>query len=137
MLPISELRGAIPFGVAHGLPLLEASLLSAIGNAIIIPILLAIVDPLFRYLKTFNYLRKFVERYEERAARKMENYRKYRFLGLVLLVGIPIPTTGVYTGVVAACVMGMSYRTALLANFFGVLMSASIVTLLTAGIIHL
>ncbi len=137
MLPISELRGAIPYGVRFGLSLWQAGFFALLGNIFVIPILLAVTDPLFKYLKTFKHLRQFVENYEDRAARKMENYRKYRFWGLVLLVGIPIPTTGVYTGVVASRVLGMSYRAAFFANLIGVLMSGLIVTLLTAGVIHL
>ncbi len=134
--PISELRGAIPYGVAQGLPLIEVALLAILGNMLIVPLLLLVTDPLFTYLKTFNRLRHWVEKYEARAAHKLVNYRKYRFIGLVLLVGIPLPTTGVYTGVVAARVFNMRFRTALLANWIGVLMSGTIVSLLTAGVLH-
>lgn len=137
MLPISELRGAIPYGVAQGSPLIEVALIAVFGNAIIIPILLLITEPLFTYLKSFNRFRHWVERYEQRAAQKVHNYRKFRFWGLVLLVGIPIPTTGVYTGVVASRVLNMSFKTALLANLLGVLMSGTIVTLIAAGVLHL
>ncbi len=136
MIPISELRGAIPYGVSHGLPLLEVALVAVLANMLIVPILLLITEPLFTYLKTFSKIRHWVERYENRAARKVANYRKYRFLGLILLVGIPIPTTGVYTGVVASRVLNMSFKAALLANWLGVLMSGTIVTLITAGILH-
>ncbi len=136
MAPISELRGAIPYGVAHGLPLIEVAFIAMFGNMIIVPFLLLITEPLFTYLKTFSKLRHWVEKYENRAARKVENYRKYRFFGLVLLVGIPIPTTGVYTGVVASRVFNMNFKTALFANWIGVLMSGTIVTLITAGILH-
>ncbi len=136
MVPISELRGAIPYGVSHGLPLIEVALIAIFGNMIIVPFLLLITEPLFTYLKTFSKLRHWVEKYENRAARKVENYRKYRFFGLILLVGIPIPTTGVYTGVVASRVLNMNFKTALLANWIGVLMSGTIVTLITAGVLH-
>lgn len=136
MLPISELRGAIPYGLTQGLPLYEVAPLAILGNMVIIPLLLLITEPLFTYLKTFNRFRHWVERYEARAAKKVSNYRKYRFLGLVLLVGIPVPTTGVYTGVVASRVLNMNFKTALLANVLGVLMSGTIVTLIAAGILH-
>ncbi len=136
MLPVSELRGAIPYAVAQGIPLLEAAFIAILGNALIVPLLLLVTEPLFTYLKTFNAFRHWVEKYEDRAARKMQNYRKYRFFGLVLLVGIPIPTTGVYTGVVASRVFNMRFRTALFANLLGVLMSGAIVTLITAGVLR-
>ncbi len=137
IMPISELRGAIPYGVSQGMPLMQAAFIAIVGNALIVPFLLLITEPLFTYLKTISKLRHWVEKYENRAARKMHNYRKYRFIGLVLLVGIPIPTTGVYTGVVAARMLNMRFRTALIANLLGVLMSGTIVTLLTAGVLHL
>ncbi len=136
MTPVSELRGAIPYGVINGLPLIEVALIAVLGNMLIVPVLLLITEPLFTYLKTFSKLRHWVEKYENRAARKVANYRKYRFLGLVLLVGIPIPTTGVYTGVIASRVLNMNFKTALFANWLGVMMSGTIVTLITAGIIH-
>lgn len=136
MMPISELRGAIPLGIKLGYSPLEATIISAVGNILIIPFLLLITKPLFVYLKSFKGVKKFVEKYENRAAKKLNHYRKFRFIGLILLVGIPIPTTGVYTGVVASQVLNMNTKTALIANIIGVLMSATIVFLLTTGIIH-
>ncbi len=135
--PISELRGAIPYGVKLGLSPETATAVAIFGNIILIPILILIIKPLFDYLKTFKYLKEWVNKYEKRAANKLQNYRKYRFWGLVLLVGIPIPTTGVYTGVVASQVMHMKVKTALVANIIGVLMSGTIVYLMTRGYLAL
>ncbi|MCK8059895.1 MULTISPECIES: small multi-drug export protein [unclassified Fusibacter] len=137
MIPISELRGAIPFGYSLGLPLWEVTVIAIVGNMIIVPVLLLITEPLFKYLKTLNVFRHHVERYEDRAAKKLHSYRKYRFIGLLLLVGIPIPTTGVYTGVVASRVLNMSFKVSLMANVLGVLMSGTIVHFITKGVIHL
>lgn len=136
MLPIAELRGAIPLGVSMGLPLWEVTLLAIVGNALIVPILLVITEPLFKYLKTLKGFRGWVEKYEARAAKKIHSYRKFRFLGLVLLVGIPIPTTGVYTGVVASRVLNMSFKVALAANVLGVLMSGTIVYMISHGYLN-
>ncbi len=135
--PISELRGAIPYGVSLGFTPLEASLISVFGNAFVVPFLYFILKPLFTFLKSFHSIRTFVEKYENRAASKLNNYRKYRFLGIILLVGIPLPTTGVYTGVVASHVLGMRAKTSITANIIGVLMSGTIVFILTAGAIHI
>lgn len=136
MMPISELRGAIPLGVKLGYTPLSATLISIAGNALIIPILILIIRPVFKYLKRYSFIKNFIEKLENRAANKLKNYRKFRFFGLVLLVGIPIPTTGVYTGVLASQVLNMGARAALLANLLGVLMSGTIVFLLTSGVIH-
>ncbi len=135
--PVSELRGAIPYGVALGFSPLEASLIAVLGNAFIVPILYFLLKPFFKFLKSFKAIKGFVEKYENRAASKLDNYRKYRFLGLVLLVGIPLPTTGVYTGVVASHVMGMRAVTSIAANIIGVILSGTIVFLLTSGVIHI
>ncbi len=135
--PVSELRGAIPYGVSLGFSPLQASLISVLGNALIVPVLYFVLKPLFKFLKGFKAIRKFVEKYENRAASKLDNYRKYRFLGLVILVGIPFPTTGVYTGVVASHVMGMRAASSIGANILGVIISGTIVFLLTTGAITL
>ncbi len=135
--PISELRGAIPYGVSLGFTPLEASLVSVFGNSFIVPFLYFLLRPLFDFLKSFHSIRKFVEKYENRAASKLDNYKKYKFLGIILLVGIPLPTTGVYTGVVASHVLGMRAKTSITANIIGVLMSGTIVYFITAGAIHI
>ncbi len=136
MMPISELRGAIPLGVSFGYTPLEATIIAVLGNILIIPILLLFIRPLFLYLKTFKGIKKFVEKYENRAAKKLNHYKSYRFIGLILLVGIPLPTTGVYTGVVASQVLNMSAKDSLLANVLGVLMSGVIMFLVTSGVLH-
>lgn len=137
MTPVSELRGAIPLGVKLGLSPFEATLIAASGNILIIPVLLLIMQPIFRYLKTMKFLRGLIEKYENRAASKVKNYRKYRFMGIVILVGIPIPTTGVYTGVLASQFLNMSPKVAFFANAIGVMISATIVFFLTTGVLHL
>lgn len=70
MMPVIELRGAIPLGVGLGMTPLKAALISILGNAVIVPILLLIIQPLFSYFKRLNMLRDVVNRYEDRAAKK-------------------------------------------------------------------
>lgn len=135
MAPISELRGAIPYGVSKGIHPIEATAISIFGNAIIVPLLYFTLRPLFRYLKSFSPIKRFIDAYERRAASKMRSYEKYEFIGLMILVGIPFPTTGVYTGIVASHMLGMKASTAISANILGVCISGSIVFLLTTGIL--
>ncbi len=137
MTPVSELRGAIPLGIRLGFSPLESSLISILGNSLIVPILFYLIKPLFNFLKSFKAIRGFIEKYENRAVNKLEHYRKYRYFALILLVGIPLPSTGVYTGVVASLVMGMRARTSISANIIGVIISGTIVFLLSTGIIHI
>jgi len=137
MVPISELRGAIPLGISLGITPLNSLLIALVGNLAIVPVLLLIVRPLFTYFKSLRALRNWVNAYEERAAKKMKHYRRYRLIGLFLLVAVPIPTTGVYTGVVAANVLKIDFRNAWLAISAGVVVAGVLVYLLSVNLIHL
>lgn len=137
MMPISELRGAIPLGINLGMEPMNSFILSVIGNLIIVPILLLIVRPIFTYFKTLKRVRDWINKYEERAAGKVKNYRKFRLLGLFLLVAVPVPTTGVYTGVVAANVLQIRFKNAWLAISLGVISAGVIVYMISLNIIHL
>lgn len=125
--PISELRGAIPLGISLGMTPEKATIISIFGNALIVPLLLIIIKPMFDKFKTIKLFTSFVERFESRAAKKIKSYRKFRLLGLYVLVAIPIPTTGVYTGCVAAVVMNIKFKNALIAIVAGVFTSGFLV----------
>lgn len=131
MMPIVELRGAIPLGVGLGMAPAKAALIAILGNSLIVPILLLIVDPLFNHFKKLTLLRGFVNRYEERAAKKIGHYREYRLIGLFLLVAIPLPMTGAYTGCVAAVLTKVSFKKASIAIVAGVMTAGFIVYLLS------
>lgn len=135
--PISELRGAIPLGISLGMSPEEATIISIFGNAIIVPILLLIVKPLFDKFRTIKAFASLVEKFESRAANKIKGYRKFRLLGLYILVAVPLPTTGVYTGCVAATVMNIKFKNALLAIVAGVFTSGFIVYNLSTHAVRL
>ena len=134
MMPIAELRGAIPLGISLGMSPVDSALISVFGNLLIIPILMVILKPMFTYFKTIVRFREWINRFEDRAANKMKNYRKFRLIGLFLLVAIPIPTTGVYTGVVAANVLKIRFKNAWFAISLGVITAGIIVYLLSINI---
>ncbi|MBN2793988.1 MAG: small multi-drug export protein [Clostridia bacterium] len=131
MFPIVELRGAIPLGVGLGMSPFKAMIIAILGNSMIVPILLLIINPLFYHFKKLTALRGFFTRYEERAARKIHHYRQYRLLGLFLLVAIPLPMTGAYTGCVAAVITKISFRKASAAIIAGVITAGIVVYTLT------
>ena len=131
MMPVVELRGAIPLGVGLGMTPFNAAVIAVIGNSIIVPILLLIITPLFNHFKKLSALRGFVNRYEERAAKKIHKYRQYRLLGLFLLVAIPLPMTGAYTGCVAAVLTKVSFKKASMAIIAGVITAGFIVYILS------
>lgn len=135
MMPIVELRGAIPLGVTLGMTPMRAAIIAVIGNSLIVPILLVIVTPLFNRFKKLKAFRGFFTRYEERAAKKIGHYREYRLIGLFLLVAIPLPMTGAYTGCVAAVITKISFKRAAPAIIAGVMTAGCIVYFLT-DIVH-
>lgn len=135
MMPVVELRGAIPLGVSLGFSTLHSTVLAVIGNAVIVPILLVIIEPLFSHLKKLEQLRGFVERLEARAAGKVQHYRKYRLLGLFILVALPVPTTGVYTGCIAAVILRVRPRNAAAAIIAGVVAAGVLVFMVTEHIL--
>lgn len=134
MLPVVELRGAIPFGVAAGLHPLAALSAALLGNLFPVPFILLLLRHVFRWLRKFRRLGALIDRLERRAHLKGRTVRKYRTLGLVLLVAIPLPGTGAWTGALVADVLDIRMRTALPAITLGVLIAGVAVTAITCGV---
>lgn len=137
MVPVLELRGAIPIGVAGGLPPLAAMLIAIAGNLAPVPFLLVFTRRVFNWLKTKGRIRRLVERLEQRAAKKSQLVMDYAWLGLCILVAIPLPGTGAWTGALVAAVMNMRHKRAMPAIALGVVIAGFIVTCLTYGVTHL
>ena len=137
MVPVIELRGALPVGVAGGLPVWAATVIAIIGNMVPIPFILLLLRRIFAWLRSFPKLGAWIDKLERRAHLKGETVKKYRTLGLIILVGIPLPGTGAWTGALVADVLDIRMKTALPAIFAGVCIAGVIVALLTTGVIHL
>jgi len=138
MLPVVELRGGIPFGAAMGLSVPLAALASVIGNMLPIPVLILFTSRVFQWLKRkIPWLNRIIDALERRAESKRSLVEKYRFWGLLILVAIPLPGTGAWTGALVAAVMGMNLKKSLPAIFFGVIVAAIIVSMITLGVIHI
>ena len=134
MLPVVELRGAIPFGVAAGLHPLTAMAAAMLGNLVPVPLILLLLRRVFRWLRRVPRLGAWIDRLERRAHLKGRKVRKYRLLGLVLLVAVPLPGTGAWTGALVADVLDIRARTALPAIVLGVLIAGVVVTAMTCGV---
>lgn len=137
MVPVLELRGAIPIGVAGGLPPLAAMLIAIAGNLAPVPFLLVFTRRVFNWLKAKGRIRRLVERLEQRAVKKSQLVMDYAWLGLCVLVAIPLPGTGAWTGALVAAVMNMRLKRAMPAIALGVVIAGFIVTCLTYGVTHL
>lgn len=129
MVPVIELRGAIPVGLAGGLDYWEALALSIVGNMLPVPLIIIFAQSLLKWMaRTFRFMRKFTDFVQNRAVAKAKNIGKYQFLGLMVFVGIPLPGTGAWTGALVAAVLEMPLRRALPAVFLGLIMAGLIVT---------
>ena len=137
MVPVLELRGAIPVGVAGGLTPLAAMCIAMVGNLVPIPFLILFTRRVFNWLKTKGRLRVLVEKLEARAAEKSQVVLKYASVGLCILVAIPLPGTGAWTGALVAAVLNLRLKKAMPAITIGVVIAGFIVTCLTYGVTHL
>jgi uncharacterized membrane protein len=134
MVPVVELRGAIPYGVVAGLSVPEAFLLAVLGNLAPIPFLVVFTRKVFEWLRTKSeWLDRLVRRLEAKADKNKELVQKYEFFGLMLLVAIPLPGTGAWTGALVAAMMNMRLKRAMPAITVGVIVAGIIVTTLTYG----
>ena len=135
-MPLSELRGAIPLGITMGFTPLESTILSIIGNIIPIPFLLKLLEPIMNYLENTKLFSKGVQWVKRRTLkRSRDKIRKYSILGLFILVAIPLPTTGAWTGCIAATLLKIDFKKSLIAIISGVIAAGIIVYTLSYNII--
>lgn len=134
MLPVIELRGAIPLGISLGLSPIHSAILSIIGNIIIIPFLLKLLQPIMAYLEKTHFFSKTVGWVKKRSMKKAAIVKKYSLIGLFIFVAIPIPTTGVWTGSVIATLLKLNFKKAFFAMSLGIILAGIIVFSLSYGL---
>ena len=137
MIPVIELRGAIPMGIAAGLPPAVACATAILGNLLPVPMVMLLVRRIFNWLRDTRFFGPKIVKLERRAHLKGRIVRKYRLLGLVVLVGIPLPGTGAWTGALVASVLDIRLRNALPAILLGLMIAGAITTAVTLGLIRL
>ena len=134
MVPVIELRGAIPIGVGAGLNLWLSIAVSIVGNLVPVPFIIIFIKKIFAWLRTKSEkLNGLVTRLEKRAESKSATVQKYAFWGLFVLVAIPLPGTGVWTGALVAAMLEMPLKKAFPAIMLGVLGAGVIVSFVTYG----
>ena len=132
MIPIVELRGGIPFGVALGLPYYLAFPAAVIGNIIPTPFIIVYIRRIFKWMRRYlPKLNRLVDKLERKAHLKGQKVSRYQYLGLWLFVAIPLPGTGAWTGSLAAAFLDMRLKNAMPAVILGVLTAGCIMTGLT------
>ena len=133
MVPIIELRGAIPLGAGLGLPWYINYIVCVIGNFLPVPFILLFIRAILNWMKKVPKLDKIALWLEARAAKKSDKVNKYATLGLLVFVALPLPGTGAWTGSLVAALMEMRLKHSLLCVFCGVLIAGVIVTLIAYG----
>ncbi len=139
MLPVAELRLALPLGVAMGLPLWQSYVLSVLGNLVPVPLLIAFVRVLMDWLRTKSGLaQKFVAWVEKKGTGpSADRVRKFEFFGLLVFVAIPLPGTGAWTGAIVASLLDIRIRRGFPPIALGVMCAGIIVALAVAGVVTL
>jgi uncharacterized membrane protein len=135
MIPIIELRVGLPFGVALGLKPSVALCAAVVGNMIPVPFIIVYIHRVLHWLRVKSgWLDKKVSWLEKRAHLKGAVVTEYGFIGLYILVAIPLPGTGAWTGALAAACLDMPLKKALPAIFLGVVTAGLIVSIITYGV---
>ena len=119
MVPVVELRGAIPIGLGLGLPVLPTYVICVLGNMLPVP---------FIYLFARRFLIWGGRKLEEKAGKGLT-------VALLLFVGIPLPGTGAWTGTLAASILDMKFKDVLIACMGGVLLAGIIMGLASMGVL--
>jgi len=135
MVPIVELRGGIPYGVAAGLPVWQAYIAAFIGNLIPVPFIVVYIRRIFHWIrKHMPKLNSIIDRLEKKAHLKGKVMQKYQYLGLAIFVAIPLPGTGAWTGSLAAAFLDMRLKKAFPAAVLGVAVAGFLISILTYGV---
>jgi uncharacterized membrane protein len=134
-MPISELRGAIPFAIANGIPWYWAYLFAAVLNALVAPVCWIFLATVHKFLyganadKGFRWYKNFFDSFVEKARNKLsEKLEKWGWLGIAIFVAIPLPITGAWTGTLGAWILGVSKKRTMAAVILGVAAAGVIVT---------
>lgn len=135
MVPVIELRGGIPFGVAAGLPVWAAYLAAVIGNLLPVPFIVVYIRRVFVFMRRhMPRLNSLVDKMEQKAHLKSASVLKYQYLGLAIFVAIPLPGTGAWTGALVAAFLDMRLKKAMPSIVGGVLSAGLIISILSYGV---
>lgn len=135
MIPIVELRGAVPIGIAFGMPWFEVLPICIIGNLIPVPFILLLGRILLDWLKSFPSLSRLAGKIERKIMLKSEKVKKGLGFGLLLFVALPVPGTGAWTGAAIASLLGLPLRKSFVEIISGVVIAGLIMTVLSSSVI--
>ncbi len=137
MVPLIELRGAIPYAVGFNLPLLPSYIIAILGNMLPVPFIFLFARKFLVWGKDKKVIGKFFTfclDKGEKAGKKLGSNGKGLYIALLLFVGIPLPGTGAWTGTLAASILNMDFKKSSLAVMLGVILAGIIMGILSFGI---
>lgn len=138
MVPIIELRGAIPYAVGFGLPLLPSYIIAIIGNMIPVPFIFLFARKVLVWGSKKKYIGKFftwcLKKGEKGGEKLKQSAGKGLYIALLIFVGIPLPGTGAWTGTLAASLLNMDFKKSTLAVMGGVILAGIIMGILSLGV---
>lgn len=139
MVPLIELRGAIPYAIGMGLPVIPSYIIAIIGNMLPVPIIYLFARRVLIWGKDKPYIGEFftfcLEKGEKGGKKLQEKAGRGLFLALLLFVGIPLPSTGAWTGTLAASLLDMDFKSSVIAVMLGVILAGIIMGIASAGIL--
>lgn len=130
MIPFIELRGSIPVAYfLYHMPLVEIALISIAGNMLPVPVILYAFKHVEKFLRKYKFFNKLLDNIYERTRKRAEDkVMRYKEMGIILFVAIPLPMTGAWTGSLIAYLFDLSIKRSILIIFFGVIVASLIVT---------
>ena len=138
MVPLIELRGAIPYAIGFGLPIVPSYIIAIIGNMLPVPIIYLFARKVLVWGKDKPLIGKFftfcLEKGEKGGEKLKAKAGRGLFAALLLFVGIPLPGTGAWTGTLAASLLDMDFKSSVLAVMLGVILAGIIMGAASAGV---
>ncbi|MCL1896422.1 MAG: small multi-drug export protein [Clostridiales bacterium] len=131
MLPVVELRGGLIFSAIAGIPFAKAFVLCYLGNIVPMPFILLFLRKVFSWLERFKLTSRLVKKLEEKGRKAGAKLGRYDLLGLFILVAIPLPGTGGWTGALVSVIFDLQIRRAFPAIALGILAAGGIMSVLT------
>lgn len=141
MVPLVELRGAIPIATAYELPKVTAYIICIIGNMLPVPFIYLFARKVLTWGKDKKIIGEFcnfcLKKGEKGGKKLTEKAGRGLFIALMLFVGIPLPGTGAWTGTLAASILNMDFKKSITAVMLGVLIAGVIMLLISVGVFNI
>lgn len=141
MVPIIELRGAIPYAVGFGLPLLPSYIIAVLGNMLPVPLIFFFARKILEWGKDKKIIGKFftfcLEKGNKGGQKLLSKAGRSVYLALFLFVGIPLPGTGAWTGTLAASLLNLDFKKSVISIMVGVVLAGIIMGVLSLGIFNI